>query len=99
MDYKDSLNLPKTSFPMKANLPKLEPEILKRWKKEDVPEAAADCQRSSKYILHDGPRMPTAYPYGTALNKILKTSSSVQNMLVQREYVPLGLPRLPIDTK
>ena len=31
MDYKDTLNLPKTSFPMKANLPKLEPEMLKQW--------------------------------------------------------------------
>ena len=36
MDYKDTLNLPKTSFPMKANLPKLEPDILARWDEMDI---------------------------------------------------------------
>ena len=36
MDYKDTLNLPRTAFPMKANLPKLEPELLERWEAMDI---------------------------------------------------------------
>jgi len=74
MDYKDTLNLPKTDFPMKAKLPSKEPELLKRWEKEDIyrriRERFADCP---KYILHDGPPYANGHIHmGTALNKILK---------------------------
>ncbi len=74
MDYKDTLNLPKTSFPMKANLPKLEPEMLKQWEEMDI--YARLRQASAKrplWILHDGPPYANNRIHmGTALNKILK---------------------------
>jgi len=74
MDYKDTLNLPKTSFPMKANLPKLEPEMLKQWEEMDI--YARIRQASAKrplWILHDGPPYANGHIHlGTALNKILK---------------------------
>jgi isoleucyl-tRNA synthetase len=74
MDYKDTLNLPKTTFPMKANLPKLEPEMLERWEAMDIygriRQAAA---RRPLWILHDGPPYANGHIHmGTALNKILK---------------------------
>jgi isoleucyl-tRNA synthetase len=74
MDYKKSLNLPKTEFPMKANLSKREPEQLKNW--EDA-RLYAQIRNSSKgrekFILHDGPPYANGNIHiGTALNKILK---------------------------
>ena len=74
MDYKETLNLPNTDFPMKAKLPSKEPELLKRWEREDIyrriREKFADCP---KYILHDGPPYANGHIHmGTALNKILK---------------------------
>ncbi len=74
MDYKDTLNLPKTAFPMKANLPKLEPEWLERWEAMDIygriRQASAGRPR---WILHDGPPYANGHIHmGTALNKILK---------------------------
>jgi isoleucyl-tRNA synthetase len=74
MDYRDTLNLPKTDFPMKANLAKREPEILKGWEEEGIYRKL--CQRAkgrTKYILHDGPPYANGNIHiGTALNKILK---------------------------
>jgi isoleucyl-tRNA synthetase len=74
MDYKDTLNLPKTSFPMKANLPKREPEILNYWESENIYHKILDASRGrEKYILHDGPPYANGNIHlGTALNKILK---------------------------
>src|SRR6267142_171966 len=74
MDYKDTLNLPKTAFPMKANLPKMEPEWLERWAAMDIygriRQASANRPR---WILHDGPPYANGHIHmGTALNKILK---------------------------
>jgi isoleucyl-tRNA synthetase len=74
MDYKDTLNLPKTAFPMKANLPKLEPELLDRWEAMDIygriRQAAA---KRPLWILHDGPPYANGHIHmGTALNKVLK---------------------------
>ena len=74
MDYKDTLNLPKTSFPMKANLPKLEPEMVERWEAMDI---YARIRRASAgrplWILHDGPPYANGHIHmGTALNKVLK---------------------------
>jgi isoleucyl-tRNA synthetase len=74
MDYKTTLNLPKTAFPMKANLPKLEPEMLARWEAMDIYSAlrAAAAERPL-WILHDGPPYANGHIHmGTALNKILK---------------------------
>ncbi len=76
MDYKETVNLPKTDFPMKANLPQREPEILKEWEAEDVfaklvaKNAAAGGER---FALHDGPPYANGDIHiGHALNKILK---------------------------
>lgn len=74
MNYKETLNLPKTSFPMKANLAAREPEFLKRWEKERLYD---QVRKSSKgrplFILHDGPPYANGNIHlGTALNKILK---------------------------
>ncbi len=74
MDYKDTLNLPKTAFPMKANLPKLEPEMLERWEAMDIygriREAAA---KRPLWILHDGPPYANGHIHlGHLLNKVLK---------------------------
>ncbi len=72
--YKDTLNLPQTDFPMKADLARREPERLKAWEKEKV--YAALRQKSTgrkKYILHDGPPYANGHIHiGHALNKILK---------------------------
>ena len=74
MDYRETLNLPKTAFPMKANLAKREPEILKEWEKNEIYDRI--CQQSEdrpKYLLHDGPPYANGHIHiGTALNKILK---------------------------
>ena len=73
-DYRETLNLPRTDFPMRAQLPRREPEILSYWEKIDIYERVLKQRRGApQYILHDGP------PYanndihmGTALNKVLK---------------------------
>lgn len=74
MDYKDTLNLPQTSFPMKANLSKREPEILAEWEKMRLYEQLREQSKGrSRYILHDGPPYANGHIHlGTALNKILK---------------------------
>lgn len=74
MDYKDTLNLPKTSFPMKAGLPKKEPEMLKHWQSTGMYDKILEKSRGrEKYILHDGPPYANGHIHlGTALNKILK---------------------------
>jgi isoleucyl-tRNA synthetase len=74
MDYKDTLNLPKTAFPMKANLPKLEPEWLERWAAMDIYGRIRQASAGRPlWILHDGPPYANGHIHmGTALNKILK---------------------------
>ncbi|MBU0479849.1 MAG: isoleucine--tRNA ligase [Proteobacteria bacterium] len=74
MDYRATLNLPQTSFKMKANLSQREPEFLKKWEKEGLYEKvqAATAGRPV-YILHDGPPYANGHLHmGHALNKILK---------------------------
>jgi isoleucyl-tRNA synthetase len=74
MDYRDTLNLPKTEFPMKANLAKREPEILKEWEAKGIYHRLCQIAKGRpKYILHDGPPYANGNIHiGTALNKILK---------------------------
>ncbi|HOV78471.1 MAG TPA: isoleucine--tRNA ligase [Bacillota bacterium] len=74
MDYSKTLNLPKTDFPMKANLPEREPEILKFWEEIDIYARVREKNRGlPKFILHDGPPYANGSIHlGTALNKILK---------------------------
>ncbi|MEE8574401.1 MAG: class I tRNA ligase family protein, partial [Thermodesulfobacteriota bacterium] len=74
MDYKDTLNLPKTEFQMKAALPKKEPEILEGWEKTGLYEKILEASEGrEKYILHDGPPYANGHIHmGHALNKVLK---------------------------
>ncbi|MDP6685975.1 MAG: isoleucine--tRNA ligase [Candidatus Omnitrophota bacterium] len=74
MDYKKSLNLPKTEFPMKGNLPAKEPGILSDWEKQDIYQKIREKRRGApKYILHDGPPYANGNIHiGHALNKTLK---------------------------
>src|SRR6201985_3626514 len=74
LDLKQTLNLPRTSFSMKANLPQAEPKMLARWAAEDL---YGQIRRSRKgkpvYILHDGPPYANGRIHlGTAFNKVLK---------------------------
>ncbi len=72
-DYKDTLNLPKTEFPMKANLAKMEMEMLEFWKKNEIYPKMQTKDRAKSYILHDGPPYANGHLHlGHALNKILK---------------------------
>ena len=74
MDYKDTLNLPQTDFPMRGNLPEREPAILSKWADNDT-YAKIQVARSGqpKFVLHDGPPYANgALHMGHALNKILK---------------------------
>src|SRR6266487_3058511 len=74
MDYKATLNLPQTAFPMKANLPQREPEILARWERERLYERIQEAGKGKPlYVLHDGPPYANGRIHiGHALNKVLK---------------------------
>ncbi|MFA5362198.1 MAG: isoleucine--tRNA ligase [Candidatus Omnitrophota bacterium] len=74
MDYKSTLNLPKTDFPMKADLPKREPGFLKFWQEMDIYKSLRQKMRGRPpYILHDGPPYANGDIHiGHAFNKILK---------------------------
>ncbi len=74
IDYKSTLALPKTAFPMKANLPRREPEILKRWDEMDIYARLMETRKGKPaWVLHDGPPYANGRVHlGTALNKILK---------------------------
>ena len=74
MDYKDTLLLPKTTFPMRGNLPNNEPKRYKKWFSENVYERMKENRRGNeKFTLHDGPPYANGHIHiGHALNKILK---------------------------
>ncbi len=74
MDYKNTLNLPRTDFPMRANLTQREPEILKQWEEMDLYGRMRAARRGrDRYVLHDGPPYANGELHaGHALNKILK---------------------------
>ena len=74
MDYNKTINLPKTDFPMRAGLPKREPEMLKRWQEQDVyNELLKKNEGKPRFNLHDGPPFSNgALHMGHALNKALK---------------------------
>jgi isoleucyl-tRNA synthetase len=74
MEYKTTLNLPKTDFPMKGDLPKREPEFLKKWQENDIYGLIRKkSQGKPKYVLHDGPPYANGNIHiGHALNKTLK---------------------------
>ncbi|HKX48997.1 MAG TPA: class I tRNA ligase family protein, partial [Candidatus Binatia bacterium] len=74
MDYKDTLNLPKTSFPMRANLPQNEPKLVEKWQSDRVYFRMLEANEGKpKFILHDGPPYANGNIHiGHALNKVLK---------------------------
>ena len=74
LNYKDTLLLPKTEFPMKADLVKREPERLAKWEKEGLYHRILETRVGSPaFVLHDGPPFANGDVHmGTALNKILK---------------------------
>ena len=73
-DYNNTLNLPKTDFPMRAGLPKREPEVLKEWQDTKVYDKLMEKNDGKPlFVLHDGPPYANGKIHmGTALNKILK---------------------------
>ena len=73
-DYKNTLNLPSTAFPMKGNLPGREPELLKRWEAMDLyGKLRAAASGRPKFTLHDGPPYANGQIHiGHAVNKVLK---------------------------
>ncbi len=73
-DFKETLNLPRTDFPMKANLTQKEPEVIKFWEDHMIYERLQDKNKGNQnYILHDGPPYANGHIHiGHALNKILK---------------------------
>ncbi|RKD34333.1 isoleucine--tRNA ligase [Thermohalobacter berrensis] len=74
MDYGKTLNLPKTKFPMRANLPKREPKFLEKWEREKIYEKSLEVNKNNQsFILHDGPPYANGDIHlGHTLNKILK---------------------------
>ena len=74
MDLKSTVNLPKTAFPMKANLPQNEPKILERWAEMRLYERVREARKGAPgYVLHDGPPYANGPIHlGHALNKCLK---------------------------
>jgi isoleucyl-tRNA synthetase len=74
MDYRDTLNLPQTDFPMRGNLPQREPEILAKWEDSKIYEKVQKAREGKEmFVLHDGPPYANGDIHlGHALNKILK---------------------------
>jgi isoleucyl-tRNA synthetase len=74
VEFKSTLNLPRTDFPMKAKLPEREPEQLAEWERSGIYQRILESRaKSPLFVLHDGPPYPTGDIHlGTGLNKILK---------------------------
>jgi isoleucyl-tRNA synthetase len=103
-NYKDTLNLPRTDFPMKANLAAREPELLKKWEEAGLYQQIQKSRHGRElFVLHDGPPFANGDVHmGTALNKILKDFVvKSQTMLGKRApYVPgWDCHGLPIEYK
>ncbi|NNU81567.1 isoleucine--tRNA ligase [Halovulum dunhuangense] len=103
-DYKDTLNLPRTQFPMRAGLPTREPEWLARWERIGVYHRLRDKSAGREsFVLHDGPPYANGHLHiGHALNKVLKdfVVRSQQMMGRDSRYVPgWDCHGLPIEWK
>ena len=101
---KDTLQLPKTAFSMKASLPTKEPEILKKWEKNKIFEKLRKTSKGKEeFILHDGPPYANGHIHmGTALNKILKDMITRFHQMNGKDsvYVPgWDCHGLPIEWK
>jgi len=103
-DYKSTVFLPSTAFPMKAKLPQREPEILESWNTSGLAEKLHGANKGGeKFILHDGPPYANGHLHiGHALNKILKDIINRSQRMLGREvaYVPgWDCHGLPIEWK
>ena len=104
MDYKDTLNLPRTDFPMRGNLPKREPEILQHWQDMELDRRVSEPDTAKpNFTLHDGPPYANGNIHiGHALNKILK-DIVVKSKRMQGYYAPYvpgwDCHGLPIELK
>ena len=103
-DYRDTVFLPKTDFPMRAGLAKREPQILARWEAGDLFARQREAARGrEKFILHDGPPYANGHLHiGHALNKILKDviNRSRQMTGMDAHYIPgWDCHGLPIEWK
>ncbi len=91
-DYRPTVFLPKTDFPMRGDLPKREPVILARWEQMDLYRRLREASRGrDKFILHDGPPYANGDIHlGTALNKILKDVVNRAQQMLGKDapYVP-----------
>jgi isoleucyl-tRNA synthetase len=101
--YKDTVNLPKTNFDMRANAIKREPEIQKFWEENNIYSQLAQNNPGELFILHDGPPYANGQLHiGHALNKILKDIINRYHLLQGRKirYVPgWDCHGLPIELK
>ena len=89
MDYNKTINLPKTEFPMRAGLPKREPEMLKHWQELDIyNELLKKNEGKPRFSLHDGPPFSNGNPHmGHAMNKSLK-DIIVRSYAMRGYYTP-----------
>lgn len=89
MDYRKTVNLPQTDFPMRGNLAKREPEMQKKWDENQCYHKLLELRKGSKpFILHDGPPYANGHIHlGTALNKILK-DVVVRSRSMEGYYAP-----------
>jgi isoleucyl-tRNA synthetase len=104
MNYKDTVFLPRTDFPMRGSLPIREPQILQSWQDIDIYEKLRDARKGAPtFVLHDGPPYANGQLHiGHALNKILKdVINRSQSMLGKNaNYVPgWDCHGLPIEWK
>jgi len=104
VNYKSTIFLPRTDFPMKANLPKREPEMLARWQASDLyGRLRRQSAGREKFILHDGPPYANGHLHiGHALNKILKDVINRSQQMLGKDapYVPgWDCHGLPIEWK
>ncbi|MDE7121491.1 MAG: class I tRNA ligase family protein, partial [Oscillospiraceae bacterium] len=103
-DYKNSLNMPKTDFPMRGNLPKREPALLEQWESEDLYSLMMEKNAGKpSFMFHDGPPYANGTIHiGTALNKTLKDFIFKQKNMTgyYAPYVPgWDTHGLPIELK
>ncbi len=102
-EYKSTLNLPKTDFPMRAGLPKREPEWLARWENIGVYDRLREKEGREPFTLHDGPPYANGHLHiGHALNKTIKDMivRSHQMMGYDARYIPgWDCHGLPIEWK
>ena len=104
LELKATINLPKTAFPMKANLPQNEPKMLARWEQVRIYERIREARKGSPtYILHDGPPYTSGPIHmGTAMNKCLKDFIVKSKTMagIDAPYIPgWDCHGLPIEIK